>query len=224
MSDILECSSFKTLYRPAPYPKTSAINDPTNRPLAELESDPSFRTDLLYRLSSFLIGVPPLREHVEDIPSLVAYFCRQLEEKYHSRWHFAAAATALLRDYEFPGNVRELRQIVFTACVSSSSDRVSAGQVRRVLGRHTGSWPRRRVTSPTSLALQPLLRHHLRQTILVAEGNLSKAARLLEIPRSTLQHMLARHDIDIENLREEALEPGATPMVARETPNASLSI
>lgn len=176
----------------------------TNRSQAELEAGEVLRKDLFYRLSSFVIDIPPLRERPEDIQALVPYFTEGLARKYGAHWKFSGPAIALLQEYSFPGNVRELRQVIFAACVSSNCDTISAAHVRRGLGRFRNENGKAAGTEH-DFALQPLLHRHLKEAILVAECNLSKAARMLRVPRSTLQYMLVRHGIDLSRVREEAL-------------------
>lgn len=181
----------------------------TNRDFLRLQQEEEFRQDLLYRLSCFVIDVPPPRRRREDIPELAEFFVGGFSEKYGRHWYLSGAAVALLCEHDFPGNVRELRQVVFSACAESSSDRVAGLDVCRVLSRRRPQEHASRCPGESHhLALKPLLREHLRRVILAAEGNLSGAAELLEVPRSTLQHMVARHGIDLARLRETATSMG----------------
>ncbi len=177
----------------------------SNRPVAELERGTALRRDLFYRLSSFVIEVPPLRDRLEDIPLLVAHFASELTAKYGTEWEFSGPAIALLQEQRFPGNVRELRQAVFVACVSSETATVSAAHVRSVIGRSTSTQSGGRPFS-REFALRPLLQRHLTETFLAAECNLSEAARMLRVPRSTLQYMLVRHGVDLQTVRKKAAD------------------
>jgi len=173
----------------------------SNRPFDSLQSGEHLRQDLYYRLSDLLILVPPLRERQADIPELAAHFVRQLNLKYDQEWSLTGCAVALLKEQRYPGNVRELRQVVFSACVATDGDEVSGLSVSSALAARQG---RPRGIEGESLALRSVVRQRIEEAILTAGGNLAGAAELLEVPRSTLQHMVARNGIDLSRLREAA--------------------
>jgi len=96
----------------------------TNRDLARLSKEGRFRTDLYYRLSAFTLPVPPLRERLQDVPDLVEHFLsrrgfnRQIEKRIHPD------ALQRLMNYNYPGNVRELRNMVERAVILSGEERL----------------------------------------------------------------------------------------------------
>jgi PAS domain S-box-containing protein len=96
----------------------------TNADLGNLVTQGSFRRDLFYRLNVLALHVPPLREHPEDIPALVEMMADTLESRTGKRLKVAADALELLTRYPFPGNIRELWNIVERLTVSSRSARV----------------------------------------------------------------------------------------------------
>ena len=99
----------------------------TNRDLAEDIRDGTFRQDLYYRLNAVNIHLPALRERREDIPRLIHHFVRAAEEKHRvSAPVFTEEALATLSDYEWPGNIRELRHLVETLVVTSGKSRIEA--------------------------------------------------------------------------------------------------
>jgi len=99
----------------------------TNSPLAQLIADKQFRQDLLYRLNTIELCIPPLRERVDDIVPLAMNFLRQHNNKYQlSVTDFDQEAINALRHYEWPGNVRELNHMIERALFLCSSDKISA--------------------------------------------------------------------------------------------------
>jgi transcriptional regulator with PAS, ATPase and Fis domain len=108
---------------------TGRIVAATNRFLADEVQAGRFREDLMYRLDVFSVRLPPLREHPEDLPLLAEALLDRLCEKYQcARPALAASDLALLRDYAFPGNVRELRNLLERSLL-----RTEPGAVRLVL-------------------------------------------------------------------------------------------
>ncbi|MCP8939571.1 sigma-54 dependent transcriptional regulator [Alsobacter sp. SYSU M60028] len=108
----------------------------TNRDLRAMCGKGEFREDLYYRLSAFVLHVPPLRERLEDIPLLAEHFLAARDFARHARKRWSPAALEALMDYAWPGNVRELRNIVERAAlVSGESDEIRVA--------HLGDFQRR---------------------------------------------------------------------------------
>ncbi len=111
----------------------------TNRDLATMVAQGTFRRDLFYRLNVLTIHLPPLREHPEDIPALVETTLAALKDKYGRQRTFTPAALALLTQYAFPGNVRELWNLVERLVVTVDSETIDV----RDLPPEVGGVPRR---------------------------------------------------------------------------------
>ena len=94
----------------------------TNRDLEEMLKEGRFREDLYYRLMVFPIRVPPLRERMDDISGLTELFLRQLNQKYGTDKRFSREALQILLEYQWPGNIRELKNVVERAYIISSED------------------------------------------------------------------------------------------------------
>ncbi len=94
----------------------------TNRDLETMCREGTFRADLYYRLSAFVLKVPPLRERLDDIPALAEHFLRSREFARGARKHMSAAALDALLSYHWPGNIRELRNIVERAALLSGAE------------------------------------------------------------------------------------------------------
>ena len=98
----------------------------TNRDMAELVSQGAFREDLYYRLNVFPIRVPPLRERKEDIAKLIRYFQNKLEQEYARSFVFTPEALNLLIEYNWPGNVREMENLMERLVILTDSGEVTA--------------------------------------------------------------------------------------------------
>lgn len=96
----------------------------TNRNLEEMVSDGTFREDLYYRLTVFPISIPPLRMRKKDIIPLALSFLEKLNQKYQLKKYFTDLSMQLLHEYDWPGNIRELKNIVERAIIISPSDSI----------------------------------------------------------------------------------------------------
>jgi len=105
----------------------------TNRPLAELVAQGQFREDLFYRINVFPIEIPPLRERKEDIALLANHFLSQFNKIYQRRLRFSSGAIDLLEAYSFPGNVRELQNLIQRMAIKNDAEVIDAMVVERIL-------------------------------------------------------------------------------------------
>ena len=106
----------------------------TNQNLDQKVKEKKFRKDLFYRLNSFIIHIPPLRERSEDIFPLMDHFLTQYNAKYGLARRSAPSAVAWLQSHSFPGNVRELKNLVQRAVVMSEGDVLEAATFQSLLG------------------------------------------------------------------------------------------
>ncbi|CAM3852485.1 sigma 54-interacting transcriptional regulator [Alicyclobacillus pomorum] len=104
-----------------------------NRSLVELVNKGEFRADLYYRINVFPIEVPPLRERKEDIAVLANHFLHQFNQRYQRNLRFSRSAIELLEAYEFPGNVRELQNVVQRMAIKNDGEVIDALVVENVL-------------------------------------------------------------------------------------------
>ena len=153
----------------------------TNRDLRKEVAAGRFREDLHYRLMQFLIVVPPLRERIADIAPLARRFLDEVALDLGAPKVLTTDALERLERHDFPGNVRELRNLVIQAAVWSATDRVTRQDVVRAIERTSGVV--RMEDHASSSIVRAVEQHH---------GNLSAAARALGIPRSTLRDRLKR--------------------------------
>jgi DNA-binding NtrC family response regulator len=124
----------------------------TNRDLNELTKEGKFREDLYYRLNVFPVSVPPLRQRVEDIPALAAYFvARFAAEENKQVVGFTPEGLELLNSYAWPGNVRQLENTIFRAVVLCDEELLDVGDFPQIAGA-MGVTPRERKLPPAASA------------------------------------------------------------------------
>ncbi len=164
----------------------------SNRDLAEMSQSGSFRSDLYFRLASFVIRVPPLRQRRDDIPLLAEYFLQRFARGIER--NLTADALKLLMAYDWPGNVRELRNLVERAVIL-------AGRDGRIRAEHFGPLVARRPDS-VSLAfdhepsLAEIEKDYLRRTLLQYGGNRAKAALVLGISERNIYRLIRQYELD----------------------------
>ena len=177
----------------------------TNRDLREAVRRGQFRADLFHRLSVLTVSVPPLRSRGDDWRELLAHFQRQYADTV-SPFSLSPDADALLAAYAFPGNVRELRNIVIRLGTKYPGAEVSAAAMALELEPRLGA-PATGIDTADAAAvrgrlltegfrlddeLATLERQYVTLALEIAHGNLSRAARLLGVNRTTLYSKLAR--------------------------------
>ncbi len=163
----------------------------TNRDLEQEVEAERFREDLFYRLR-IPIRVPPLRDHPEDIPALVTHFLGRLSLEYRRPMKLTDGALQRLRDYSWPGNVRQLRSVLETAVAMCDGDSIDAADLP------LGPDRRQQSAGLPTLKLEQLECDAIRQAVRQTEGNKAQAARLLGIHRDTLQLKLRKYGIEKE--------------------------
>jgi len=172
----------------------------TNRPVAQALSKNLLRSDLYYRLNTFQIEVPPLRERKQDIPPLIASFLRQFAQQLEKpEPTIVPDAFQKLLEYAWPGNVRELQNAIEYAVVLSRRQLIGVKelpdevQLPTVLQQtERGAPPRTGVQS-----LDDVERNTILQALAECHGNKKKAAELLGIQRPTLYNKMKRYDIEL---------------------------
>jgi DNA-binding NtrC family response regulator len=172
----------------------------TNRPVAQALSENRLRTDLYYRLNTFQIEVPPLRERKEDIPPLVALFVKQFALQLgKSEPAIAPDAFQKLVDYSWPGNVRELQNAMEYAVVLARQDLVGVKELPAEVQLPVAlQRTERAAAAPQGVqSLDDVERATILQALAQCHGNKKKAAQLLGIQRPTLYNKMKRYAIEL---------------------------
>lgn len=168
----------------------------THRDLQEMMRDGTFREDLYYRLNVVNIDLPGLDERREDIPLLVSHFLQQIaKEGDQERKVYAPEAVELLVTAEWPGNIRQLYNVVRQNVALSRSPVISGELVQSSLGEHAGK------LMSFSDARDEFTRNYLSQILQITVGNVSQAARLAKRNRTDFYKLLARHDLNPDSFK-----------------------
>jgi two-component system response regulator HydG len=164
----------------------------TNLSQHEMRDPARFRQDLLYRINTIELHLPPLRERQEDIPLLAEHFANHYARKYGKpRLRIDAATVDRLRAYSWPGNVRELRHVIERVVILSEHPVLQLD----------GVLPASPLPIPTAmdpkmpLNLEQLEKLAIERALSVHAGNLSRAAQALGLGRTTLYRKMARHGL-----------------------------
>jgi two-component system NtrC family response regulator len=159
----------------------------THRSLEQLVRDGRFREDLYYRLRGVDIELPPLRDRREDIAHLVRHFAREFAGREGiAEPRFDREALALLLAWDYPGNVRELQNVVEGAISlvpgrGDAGGRIDAALVRSLLGAGSAA-----ADGAGTMALEQVAERHISRVLRLVGGNKSAAAKLLGVNRRTL--------------------------------------
>jgi len=150
----------------------------THRDLRAMVAEGAFREDLYYRIARLVLEVPALRSRPEDVRALARHFLHQVRNELGPR-ELSSGAEARLVAYDWPGNARELRNVLCAAACATTAPCIEEQDVDRALRRVGGRHPLRG-PDPESML----------RTLDACQGNLSAAARALGVPRSTLRGRL----------------------------------
>lgn len=161
----------------------------TNADLASMVADGKFRQDLLYRLNTIELHIPPLRERGNDIIRLAEYFAKQISRRYNlNEMAISAGARRKLLSHSWPGNVRELQHVIERAIVMASGSVLEADDIEFS-----------RIVEPSmhteTLNLEKLEQDAILKAISRSNGNLSQAASLLGITRFTLYRKIEKYGL-----------------------------
>jgi len=196
---VLQNGEVKRLGENAPKFVDVRVIAATNQPLADLVELRQFREDLYFRLNVVSLCVPPLRERREDIPLLAEYLLHANRQgRGLSRLTIAPAAMSRLEAYDWPGNVRELENVMRRGAVLCDGQSLAQDD----LPTHILESPRSDARVPRSL--EEAESQHITAVLEETRGNISYAARILQISRPTLRSKIEKYAIDMARWREEA--------------------
>jgi Nif-specific regulatory protein len=172
----------------------------TNRNLEKMAEEGLFRMDLYYRLSVFPISLPPLRKRVEDIMDLAENFAKKFSADPENPIHIASDTYRILRTYEWPGNIRELENIVERAVVLCGPD----GMIE---ARHLPAWlqGRQQDQEPKTLdeAVANLEIRMINEALESTNGHITQAAALLGLTERKMSLRMEKYKIDFRPFRSK---------------------
>lgn len=180
----------------------------TNRNLKDAIADKTFREDLYYRLNVLRIAAPPLRERKEDIADLTDFFLKHFNAKFNKHIEgFSDEARQLLINYQWPGNVRELKNMIERICILHREPVIESHHLpdELITDELEESFPQKGVeVDLDEYAFDEYIKNTeiqlLKKAYLMSGRNISKAARILRIPRETFRYKFAKYNLgDGEN-------------------------
>jgi transcriptional regulator with GAF, ATPase, and Fis domain len=183
----------------------------THRNLEELNNENRFRQDLYYRLNVINLTIPPLRERREDIPELAIHFLRVYSQRYHKPvMQIDDDALAMLKSCPWPGNIRELENVIERAVVIAEGGTITTSDLPPEVLRKNNGWEANVLPWPELDALATTVsggiraereeysrrdRERLVRALAAAKGNKAEAARALGLARSTLVSRLKKYGL-----------------------------
>ena len=176
----------------------------TNKDLEALVRAGAFREDLYYRLNVVTIDLPPLRQRVEDIPTLARHFLRRAAQANGTRMTgITDNAMNLLCAYEWPGNIRELENVIERAATLSNERLLTVEDLPIAIRDAKNTQILNRVAAGVNgvfadaPSLEEVKRRYIRHVIVSTHGNLSRAAAILDVDRRSLYRMIERLQIEV---------------------------
>ncbi len=202
---LLQEGTFYRLGHDAEERTNARIVAATNRSLQELQADPRFRKDLFYRLKAHHVHIPPLRERMGDVPVLTQWFlARCAEEQGKPKPTAPPELAVILGNYAFPGNVRELRGMVYDAVSRHQGGVLSCASFKEAIAGKDGAETARAARPPeaaSGIAFPfPLPNAHEAELALIREaltrtgGNKTLAAEMIGMARQTFRTKLKELD------------------------------
>lgn len=189
---VLETKEIVRIGSTLPIPVDVRIIAATNKDLNKAISNGTFREDLYYRLNVITIDIPPLREKLEDIPLLVEQLIEKINiETGKSIKRVSEDAMAILMQYKWPGNIRELKNVIERSVVLAKDDIITVNEV--------GPCVERRIKETTNLedmSLESMEKNHIASVLKNNNWNISTSAQILGIDRTTLYNKIKKYNLE----------------------------
>ena len=169
----------------------------TNRNLEKLIKKEKFRKDLYYRLNSFIIELPPLRDRKEDIPVLAFHFLKQAVNKLNKKvGSISTRAMEYLTEYQYPGNLRELQSIMERAVILCEKDEIGPAHLPISVQSSPVLYDYKKgLATARREVISQFERQAVQHYLTTAKGNVTRAAMLARVPRRTFYRLMEKHNI-----------------------------
>ncbi len=189
---VLQEKEFERIGSHKRIPLKARIIAASNKDLKKLVKEGKFREDLYYRLSVAEIHIPPLRERVEDIPVLVNYFLNKHKNlRLYPIKGITSRALKLLESYNFPGNVRQLENIIIRAIINCKIDYIDESDIRKELNVSA--------TIPEKIMpLKEVEKNYIKFVLNYTDWNITRTSKILEIAPNTLRKKIADYNLKKE--------------------------
>ena len=203
LQSALEKNSFTRIGGMHPVKLDIRLIAATRAPLEDKVKEGSFRDDLYFQLSIVPIRVPPIREHYEDIPELLEYYVNFfVEQEGLSYKHFTTAAQNRLRRYSWPGNLRELKNLVQRLLILGDTESIELQEVETALGEQHDTETGENLYNfdiPLRQARERFEKAYLEHQLKQHQGSVSKIAKFVGMERTHLYRKLKSLNIDIKS-------------------------
>lgn len=190
---VLETSEYIPVGDTTPKKSNFRLIAATNRDLKTESDEHRFRSDLYFRLNIFEIKLPSLRERIKDISVLTHYFVKQFSEKTNKKTlQVSDDFLQKLENYSWPGNIRELKNIIERSVILSNGDTLTSD----VLPYEMQHQAEKSTKSMSAFSMQSVEKLHIQKVLNYTKGNKAETARLLEIGIATLYRKLEEYGIE----------------------------
>ena len=178
----------------------------TNKNLKIEMEQGNFRQDLYFRLNVITLHLPPLRDRMEDLESLIRFFFSRFQDEYISveKKILSPEAMSALQSYTWPGNIRQLVNCLLRAFILSESPTIQLTDLPAEI--HDSSLPPSNINSeiPTGgISLENIIKEHIKSALIQTQGNQTKAAKLLGMSRRKLQSRMKNYNLDSRDFKRE---------------------
>jgi DNA-binding NtrC family response regulator len=202
---VLETGSFRRVGTDTPVTSDARIICATNRDIWQEVNQGHFREDLYYRLACLTVRLPSVRERREDIPDLAGFLLRRIRRPGQSNMSLTTEALGVLEQHDYPGNVRELKNILQAACAQVEGPVIDAASIQKVVDMRTGAGASagRSSAPPTSgderrsgaSYLPEVERARIARLLREHKGNRAAVARALGVTERTVYRKLKRYGL-----------------------------
>jgi DNA-binding NtrC family response regulator len=187
---VLQNHEIQRVGSPAPRRVDVRVIAATNRDLRSMVNEGTFRKDLYYRLAMIEVKLPGLAERREDLPLLERYFLEKFAAEYRKPLSgMTRRAQTRLANYTWPGNIRELENVIGNACMMVDGPVIDVSDLPEELRTQAGEGAER---DESMLSLDELQKRHTKRVLELVGGNKSQAAEILGISRATIYQLLAQ--------------------------------
>jgi transcriptional regulator of acetoin/glycerol metabolism len=201
--NVLELGIMQRMGKSKPISVDVRVIASTSVDLDKLIAQGHFRSELYYRLSSFEIQMPPLRERMEDLPVLIETILKRLAEQFDRPLSIDPAAMALMGNYPWPGNLQELEAVLGRAASQISADEPITADYLPDFIHHPYSLKMESSQFISIRSLDDMEREALIQSARVCNGNINKMIQVLGVSRTTLWRKLKQYNIPLKEMRQK---------------------
>jgi DNA-binding NtrC family response regulator len=160
----------------------------TNKDLEKAIKEGSFREDLYYRLNVFSIVLPPLRERRTDIPLIAKYFLTKYAQSMNKNViDFSPQALEMIGEYDWPGNIREVRNVVERAMVVAKGNQIQVEDLSFAFPSQSAPI--------ASESLEDVEKRHIEKILNQTRGNIAQAAEILKLSRLTIYNKIEKYHL-----------------------------